>query len=115
MLRRGGARAEVPNASPGRGLLPFSPPAEHAQGAQGVHPAGTAGTLKLEPVTTGIARVEDPRSVGASPGPQELDGVAKGRVGQRACSLEVIESAQEVVVPARRKDHPGQLRIRDLP
>ena len=79
-------------------------PAQDTEGAQRVPPACPADArLHLQWNMFGMQEVERPAPVLVAARPHDFDGVADAAVGLDSCMAQIIESAQDVVVPKRRE------------
>src|SRR5262249_59437917 len=79
------------------------PPLQHPQCPEGVPAAGRAPSFQLEVGLALVAVVERPAAVVAPRPSDDVDRLGEARIARRLDGLEVIERAQDVVVPARRE------------
>src|SRR5437899_12923647 len=79
------------------------PPLQHPQCPEGVPAAGLTEAFELEERLPLVAVLQRPATVGAPAAADELDRIAEARIARCLDRLKVIESAQDVVVPARRE------------
>src|SRR5579885_791130 len=102
-LRRATRRRR--RAGRGRGSGPgLLVPAQDTQRPQGVPPARPAvAVLKLEVDRAGMRVLQQPGAVGLSPGAEHRDRSLQPLVRHTADCTEVVEGAQNVVLPADRK------------
>jgi len=59
--------------------------------------------------------VEPPAAVGKLFGPEDGDGIGEAFVGRGIDRTKVIQSPEDVIVPARGKSRPQKQRIDDPP
>src|SRR5215470_6144150 len=101
--RRSAVRASMAEASFHLGTSALIP-AKHAQRAQGIPPARSALALvRLNRHHAGMHSLEQPSSVGAALGRDELDGLGHTLVRRDAGAAQVVKPAQYVVVPPCRE------------
>jgi hypothetical protein len=92
-----------------KGLLAVSrssPPAQDAQHAYGIPPAGTR-LLHLEPSAAGVSSVRRPPAISTTGMQQDINGVAEPLVSVGGHIGEVLEPSQDVEVPLRQLREAG--------
>src|SRR5438105_4971281 len=77
------------------------PPLQHPQRAERVPAAGCAEPFQFEVGPALPAVLQRPAAILPPGAPDDLDRLGKTRVGRRVDGLEIIESAEDVVVPPR--------------
>src|SRR5574341_2212362 len=105
------------------GIFPFPtipsslialPPLEHPQRAKGIPPAGRTETFQLEVGLALVAVLQRPATVLALGAKEDADRFGKALVAGRAYGLEVIEGAEDIVVPPRREREAQEDGFDDL-
>ena len=86
----------------------FLPPSEHAQRAQRVPAAGTAHLLHIEEDLARVLVLGGPASVSAAILTQQTNRVLQPFVTRRLYAGEILQPAQEIVMPAVRIGDPGK-------
>src|SRR3954447_694539 len=84
-------------------------PAQHPQGPQGVPATGFTFGLEGEVDLAAVHLAHQPSTIGCLLVAKELDGLGDPLIGPTSDGPEVVEAAQDVVVPLRR---PGELQPR---
>jgi hypothetical protein len=93
---------------------PLVPPLQHAQRAERIPAAGGADAFELEPSLALVAVVERPAAVLALCAADNVDCFAEALVARRARGLEIVERAEDVVVPARWEGELKENRLDDF-
>src|SRR5207244_4949063 len=91
--------------------LPGVPPLQHPQCAQRVPAARRARAFQLEVRLPLVRMLQRPAAVRALAALDDGDGVGEARVARRVDVLEIVESAEDVVVPAWRESEAREDRL----
>src|SRR5882672_1932583 len=97
-----------------RVALCLLPPLEHSQRPKRVPAAGCAEPFQLEIRLALIAVLQQPVAVLALAAPHNLDCIGEALVARCVDPLEIVQSAKDVVVPARWEGEPKENRLDDL-
>src|SRR5437588_1423728 len=79
------------------------PPLQHPQRAEGVPAAGRAEPFKLEIRLPFVRVLQGPAPVLALAFAHDVDRLGEALIARRAHGLEIVESAEDVVVPPWRE------------
>jgi hypothetical protein len=90
------------------------PPAEYTQGAERVPAAGRAESLKLKIGFPLVGVLQRPTAVFEPAAVNDFDGLGEARIARSVDSLEIIERAENVVVPPGRKGEAREFRLDDF-
>ena len=90
------------------------PPLEHPQRAERIPAAGGAQALKFKVGLAFVSILQKPAAVPAPGGADDANRLGEARVPGSVDGLEVIEGAQDVVVPPRREGEANENRLDDL-
>src|SRR5947208_1597666 len=90
------------------------PPLKHSQRPKRVPAAGRAKPFQIEIRLASIFVVQRPATILALAGAHNFDRLRKARVGRRIDGLEIVQSAEDVVVPARWERKMQENRLDDF-
>src|SRR5437762_1594815 len=90
------------------------PPPQHAQRAQSIPAARRAEAFKLEIRLPFVRVFERPAPVLALPAADDVDCLGQARVARRIDGLEVVECAEDVVMPSGRKRKASECGLDDF-
>src|SRR5437773_671017 len=93
---------------------PAFPPLQHAQRAEGVPTAGRTQSFQFKVGLALVAVLQRPAAVLAPSAADDVDRSAEALVTRRVDGLEVIESAEDVVGPARRERDAKEYGLDDV-
>jgi len=83
--------------------VPLIPPLQYAHGSKSVPAAGCAEAFQFEICFPFVGVLERPAAVFAPAAADDFDGFGEARIARGIDSLEVIEGAENVVVPSGRE------------
>ena len=96
-------------------VRPSVPPLQHPQRAECVPTARRTEAFQFEVRLALPAVLQRPAAVGALGATDDVDRFAEAPVPRRVDGLEIIESAEDVVVPARREREAKEDGLDDVP
>ena len=92
------------------------PPLQHAQRAERVPAARRPDAFQLKVRLSFVRNADsDHRPSSPTTGTNDVDRVGEARVAGRIDLLEMVECAQDVVVPSRREDKSREVGLDDVP
>src|SRR5438552_16611595 len=87
------------------------PPLQHPPGSKRVPAAGLAKSFQFEVGLALVAILQQPSAVVAPAAPDNLDRLGKAWVSSRVDRLEIVQSAEDVVMPPRREGEGKEDRL----
>src|SRR6266516_62827 len=90
------------------------PPLQHPQRAEGVPTARRAESFEREIRLPLVRMLQRPAPVLALPATDDIDCLGEAPVARRVDGLEIVESAEDVVVPPWREREASEERLDDF-